>query len=189
MCHALLSNPKFFLFLCRIDEEFAEQVREGGCPECQENLHRANYDRKPRAAGSILPILPGKRLSFCCGTCRKRATPPSVLFLGRRVFLGVVMLMGSCRHAGKIPSASQADLGNPSRQTLARWRSWWHEIFTQTSAWLALRGHLDCPIESEMLPQALIERMTGVSDEERFVILLRRLSPLSTRLTIEICAA
>ena len=34
MCHALLSNPQFFRFLVRIDEDLAAQRRSAGCRWC-----------------------------------------------------------------------------------------------------------------------------------------------------------
>ena len=188
MCHALLSDPNFFRLLCRIDEVFARQLYEAKCPVCQSNLHRANYERKPRADALVLSVVPKQRLSFCCGRCRKRATPPSVIFLGRRVFLGIVLLLGFGRHAGQTPAAAQAALGNPCRQTLARWRDWWTDAFARTPPWLTLRGRLDRPVESSELPQALVERVAGARAEDRVVILLRQLSPLSTRLAVELVA-
>ena len=48
-----------------------------------------------------VPEAYGLRLSFCSARdgCRKRATPPSVRFLGRKVFLGaVVVLVAAMRH-------------------------------------------------------------------------------------------
>jgi hypothetical protein len=47
VCHALLQDPAFFLFLLRIDEEFASQTRAAGCA-CGGALHSARYSRKPR---------------------------------------------------------------------------------------------------------------------------------------------
>ena len=36
-----------------------------------------------------------RRLSFCCAldVCRKRTTPPSLRFLGRKVYLGAVVVL------------------------------------------------------------------------------------------------
>ena len=57
-----------------------------------------------------------------------------------------------------------------------------------TYPWLTLRGRLDRPIEESELPQAWVERVAGASDEDRVVILLRQISPLSTRLAVELVA-
>lgn len=48
MCHAVLQDPDFFLFLLRIDEEFAAETRCAQCPQCGGVLHSARYPRKPR---------------------------------------------------------------------------------------------------------------------------------------------
>jgi hypothetical protein len=51
-------------------------------------------------------LLPGfdvealsRRTSFCCHRdgCRERATPPSVVFLGRRVYAGAAVVLGVAR--------------------------------------------------------------------------------------------
>jgi len=47
-------------------------------------------------------------LSFCCDRdgCRKRVTPPSVRFLGRKVYLGAVGRLGRRHAAGTLAAAS-----------------------------------------------------------------------------------
>ena len=85
----IITDTKFFEFLRSIDDDLAEAVRREGCVFCEGPLHQANYTRKPRGGyeldGSI-------RRSFCCGRkgCRRRHLPPSVLYLGRGVYYGVV---------------------------------------------------------------------------------------------------
>ena len=96
MCHALLQDIKFFQLLVRIDEEFAQQTRAAGCA-CGGALHRANYPRKPRGCPAEIRAEFEQRLSFCCNDCRKRTTCASVRFLGRRVYLGLAMILMSAR--------------------------------------------------------------------------------------------
>src|SRR5258708_17558960 len=91
-------GDKFFRWLAEIDEETSRQVALGGCPACGGRLHRGDYPRKPR--GGLLGIAGevfSKRISLCCGRagCRKRATPPSVRFLGRRIYLGAAVVLAS----------------------------------------------------------------------------------------------
>ena len=96
MCHAFLSSSNFWSFLCRIDEDLAAQVRAAGCADCGGALHSARYPRKPRGVGrTMLGDAYEWRLSYCCDRdgCRRRATPASVRFLGRRVFLGAVVVL------------------------------------------------------------------------------------------------
>jgi hypothetical protein len=89
---------EFFLLLVRLDEGVMRRVAAAGCPRCEGPLHRSDYDRKPRGA-LIVPAGEEfvRRFSLCCGRegCRKRATPPSVRFLGRRVYLGAAVIVGS----------------------------------------------------------------------------------------------
>lgn len=107
MCHALLHDPKFFQLLLRIDEELAAEVHAGRC-ECGGVLHRANYPRKPRACLNEVRSDFELRFSFCCADCRKRNTSTSVRFLGRRVYLGLAVVLGSARHAGQNPAPPPA---------------------------------------------------------------------------------
>ncbi len=94
MYHDLLHDASFWTFLFSIDQDLAETVRKQGCP-CGGCLHRANYPRKPRGGGKGLPESYRHRLSFCCASdgCRKHATPPSVRFLGRKVYLHAVVIL------------------------------------------------------------------------------------------------
>src|SRR5271170_745472 len=89
---------EFFTLLEQHDEGVARRVAAAGCPRCVGPLHRGDYDRKPRGA-LIAPAGEEfvRRFSLCCGRegCRKRATPPSLRFLGRRVYLGVVVIVAS----------------------------------------------------------------------------------------------
>ena len=50
------------------------------------------------------------RFSFCCDRdgCRKRVTPPSVRFLGRRVYLGAVVILIGRHAAGTRPRGGSA---------------------------------------------------------------------------------
>ena len=134
VCHALLQNPKFLSLLLQIDTELAAQMRARGCP-CGGSLHRADYPRKPRACPKEVRHAFDSRLSFCCGQCRKRYTCASVRFLGRRVYLGLVVLLASVRRAKLSASALQVVhmLAVPER-TVARWRSWWLHL-TKQRAW------------------------------------------------------
>ena len=52
-----------------------------------------------------LPEAQCLRLSFCCDRegCRKRVTPPSVRFLGRKVYLAAVMILINAMRQGPTP--------------------------------------------------------------------------------------
>jgi hypothetical protein len=92
MYHDLPPTARFWSFLLAVDQDLAEETRKKACP-CGGHLHAANYPRKPRGTPVQLPELQCFRLSFCCDrdppkADRKRTTPPSARFLGRKVYLG-----------------------------------------------------------------------------------------------------
>jgi hypothetical protein len=91
MYHHSLRNSRFWLFLFSIDQDLAESTRKEACP-CGGRRHCANYRRKPRGGPDDVPESCRMRLSFCCDRdgCRKRATPPSVRFLGPKVYFGAI---------------------------------------------------------------------------------------------------
>ena len=94
MYHELFRDASFWQFLFSIDQDLAKSIHEKGCP-CGGCLHSAKYPRKPRGGPDNLSDHYGYRLSFCCNRdgCRKRATPPSVRFLGRKVYLAAVVIL------------------------------------------------------------------------------------------------
>jgi len=178
VCHALLQDPAFFFFLLRIDEEFASKTRAGGC-SCGGVLHSARYPRKPRGCPAQVREHYGWRFSFCCARCDRRATPASVRFLGRRVYLGVVLTLVSS--TGRGAQQHLAQQLRVSVHTLNRWREWWRRDFLRTPLWQSMRARFKAPAPSEGLPQSLLERFDADTDTQRRVLLLRFLAPLSTR--------
>jgi hypothetical protein len=82
----LLGSSNFFALLLRFDEDLALQARAVGCA-CGGALPSARYARKPRGGPEGLGPEHAMRLSFCCSVegCRRRVTPPSLRFLGRKV--------------------------------------------------------------------------------------------------------
>ncbi len=179
MCLTLLQDSRLYQFLLTIDREFAEQARSGGC-HCSGRLHRSDYERKPRGGPSGLGPEYDKRFSFCCAVegCRSRKTPPSVRFLGRRVYLGAVVLLASAMQGG-ITDKRAADLKKRlgvSRRTLWRWRSWWREDFPGSDFWKRARGRFMPPLNDGSLPASLL---ASFSDEDELSKLIRALSFLA----------
>lgn len=183
MCHALLQEPAFFRFLQRIDEEFAAQTRLARCRRCAGALHSADYPRKPR--GCPAPVIAdySSRLSFTCGRCDKRATPASVRFLGRRVYLAVVLMLVSPR--GGAQDRALCELLTIPERTLGRWRTWWIEDFLSTPFWQSMRERLAVPVEIARLPVSLLERFDAGTATDRMTQLLCFVSPLSVRAMIK----
>ncbi|MCL4698446.1 MAG: hypothetical protein KJ023_15560 [Burkholderiaceae bacterium] len=189
MCHAFLSSSSFWSLLVRIDQDLAAEVRSAGCPACGGVLHSAHYPRKPRGVvRSVLGQAYERRLSFCCDRdgCRRRSTPVSVRFLGRRVFLGaVVVLVTALAHGlnGRRAAALCAQF-HVSVRTLRRWRQWWLRAFVASATWSAVRARLATPVAIARLPAALLEHCTGADEATRLTQLLRLLAPLSTRASV-----
>ena len=178
MCHALLQDPAFSLFLLRIDEEFAAKTRAAGCG-CGGVVHSARYPRKPRGCPVQVREEYSWRFSFCCARCDRRATPASVRFLGRRVYLAVVLTLVS--PTGGATAQQLTKQLSISVRTLNRWHEWWHRDFLRTPLWQSMRARFKAPAPSEGLPQSLLERFDGDSARQQRVMLLHFLAPLSTR--------
>ena len=172
---------EFFETLEQLDAEIAAQVAAQRCPRCDGPLHRGDYDRKPRGA-ALAPSGEAfaRRISLCCGRegCRRRATPPSVRFLGRRVYLGAVVILASV--VALHVTAAEALLRTTAVpvRTVRRWLAWWHGPFVRTSVFVALAARLPELTRSE-LPAALVARMPG-EGAARVRWLLLWLAPLTT---------
>ncbi len=183
MTEKILADPRLYELLQRIDGDLAEGIRAGGCAICAGLLHSARYPRKPRGGPVGLGARYDWRLSFCCAEegCRKRATPPSVRFLGRKVYLGAVLVVVTALQHGPTPwrLSRLRELCGASFETVKRWRAWWQETFTQTHFWRAARGSFARPVVEAALPASLLERFAG-SEEARLVGLLRFVAPITT---------
>jgi len=184
VCHAFLNDSKFYQFLFNIDQDMAAEIQAGGC-SCGGVLHSARYPRKPRGIQKkVLGESYQTRLSFCCAEegCRRRCTPPSVRFLGRKVYLGVIVILFTAMEHGLTPKRKQALIETLDiwPQTLSRWRQWWREIFPTSRCWQAERGNYTPPVDSAQLPGALLGRLTGDNLKQRLCKLLRLLIPITT---------
>lgn len=168
--------------LTEVDADLAEQTREKGCRHCEGPLHRADFPRKVRGMA-----VEAQRDSFCCGRdgCRRRETPGSVRFLGRRIYAGfIVVLLTALRHglsANRV-RVLQEQLG-VDRRTLERWRRWWLEQFAPGRLWAVARARLLPPIDEAALPGSLWERFHDGNPDpgEALLKLLGFLTPWSTR--------
>lgn len=181
LSHKLLRDAKFYELLLRLDCDLARQAQVVGCP-CSGRLHRADYPRKARGGPEALEGYE-RRFSFCCERdgCRKRCTPPSLRFLGRRVYLGAVVVLLSAMTQGLTGrrAARLRALVGVDRRTLERWRRWWRETFATTAVWKVLRGRWVVAPATAELPAALLERVVGGLDRQ-VLSLLMWLVPLTT---------
>jgi hypothetical protein len=185
MYHDLLPGASFWPFLLAVDQEIAQRTHDKPCA-CGGRLHRADYPRKPRGADD-LPDDYSSRFSFCCARdgCRKRVTPPSVRFLGRKVYLFAVVVLVSAMRQGPSPRRVRvlAELFGADRRTIARWQLFWREHVPQTPFWKIARGLLPTATTAAaiILPRSLLEAFLGSGDPcACWGNLLKFLSPLST---------
>ena len=183
MYHDLLRDASFWRFLFSVDQDLAAIARKKGCP-CGGRLHCANYLRKPRGGPDDLPEECDYRLSFCCDRdgCRKRVTPPSVRFLGRKVYLFAVVILVSAMRQGPTPRrvSELSRLFGADRRTIARWQVFWREHFPQTPFWKVARGRLVPAVAMVVLPRSLLEAFLRTDDPcQDWGRLLRFLSPIT----------
>jgi len=122
------------------------------------------------------------RYSFCCARdgCRRRATPPSVRFLGPKVYVGVVVMLITALRQGPTPPGAKRlkeELG-VNRRTLKRWQEWWREVFPQGAFWKEARRRLfpHVPAACE-LPRSLADTFRVEESVGKLLRCLRFLSP------------
>jgi hypothetical protein len=174
-------DAKFLAALGAIDTAYAERVHGAGCPYCGGTFDRADYPRKARgdlgeAAGAY-----ERRRSFCCRRegCRKRATPPSLRFLGRKVYVAAIVIVASAAglaasRAGRAPRVH----GVPAR-TVRRWLAWWQSVFALSAFWTEAKAFFATPVEVSALPASLLARFGGAG-AEALEKLLRFMAPVTT---------
>lgn len=188
MLHGSCLDRSVFVALVVVDQRLAEAARAQGCPACSAALHRRDYLRKPRggllaAAGEEFR----RRFGLCCSRegCRRSVLPPSVRFLGQRVYLEAVILL-ACLHAliGEVPGG--APVAAVPKKTVRRWLSWWTSTFLSSPTWLWIRGRLMPPVDETQVPRSFIERVAqGLGDApdvgQVLTIAAQWLAPLTTR--------
>lgn len=181
----VLRKACFCELLLRIDRREMARVQAGRCPWCGGPLHAGHFARKPRGfvlgAGEI-PEGYEVRFSLCCGWCRKRTLPESVRFLGRKVYLGVVVAVATVVARGPDRGAMRVlrrELG-VSWRAVGRWCQWWQEL-AGTAFWQRVRGTLPVELDLKLLPESLLNQLKRREPWKRLLQLLRLLRPLTGR--------
>jgi hypothetical protein len=184
LCHKLLLHAKLYALLLKFDEDIAAEIRRRRCHRCGGRLDQSHFARKPRVPSWVeLPDGYDERFSYSCAVdgCRKRHTPPSARYLGRRIYLGVVVVLATAMQQGLAPwrlSRLREELG-VSRKTLERWRTWWAEAFAESAFWKAAKAAFAPPVTEADAPRALVDRFGG-DEVTRLAACLCFLAPLST---------
>lgn len=178
----LIDNSCFHGLLLMFDHDLARAARERGCIICGGKLHSAPFERKPRGVPAAVEKFYHRRLSLCCATdgCRKRTTPSSVRFLGRKVYVAVTVVLISVMVNGGTPE-QLAELSREygaDRRTIARWRDWWRATFTKTVFWQGKRAEFAPPVDEARLPGSMLEKFLGGPVRE-LLHLLNSLTPIT----------
>jgi len=104
-------------------------------------------------------------------------TPPSLRFLGRKVFFGVLVLLLPVLRDGPTPER----LGRlctafaVSVRTVRRWCRFWRETFVTSRVWQAARGHFAVVVRAEAMPGSLLGAFSEIGDPESRVVAVLRL--------------
>jgi hypothetical protein len=172
-------DSSFFKFLQGVDLDLTRKLQQSGCPHCEGRLDRADYPRKPRGdleqAGETMEV----RFSLCCARegCRRRLTPPSLRFLGRKVYYGAWILVACAVWlCGEILGSR---IRSVPRRTIRRWLGFWSDDFTGTKLWRVGRARFLPPVDETRLPLSLLERFVG-EPSERLLSALAFVRPMTT---------
>jgi hypothetical protein len=176
--HELLSDEKFSAILFTVDDGLSRQERERGCPRCSGPLHRADYPRKARGLGLAVAVLFEQRFSFCCGRCRRRQTPPSVRFLGRRVYAAVAVLTAALIALSATLSAAASAVAARAR-TVARWRQFFRSDLVRSRFWCAAQGSFAPPPDACGMPATLVARFAYADPPDQLLGVLKFLTPIT----------
>ena len=178
----VLRDTRFYELLLGFDRQIAEAAHADRCQKCGAALHWGSYERKPRGGPAGLGPEHLRRFSLCCAAdgCRKRETPGSLRFLGRKVFLGAMVVLISAMQSGLNPARMKRlkALVGVSRRTVMRWRDWWRTVFTDSPFWRAHRA-LAPAANTADLPASLLQSFGGAI-EQQLISLLHFLAPITT---------
>jgi hypothetical protein len=104
-------------------------------------------------------ITPGS--AFCCdrGGRTGRMTPPSVRFLGRKVYLGAMVILISAMRQGPTPRRVRelSRLFGVDAATIARWQAFWRDHIPQTPFRKLARAPLVAVAVLVALPLSLVD--------------------------------
>lgn len=161
----ILAGDLFFQDLREHDRKLFLQAKAKGCPHCGGPLDTSNIQRKPRGLGEKEEY----RFSLCCRRegCRKRLTPPTLRFFGRRVYPAFVVILAIDFYKELGLSKSIA------RQTLARWRCFWRDRLEESSPFMRwARSFLPPGCKAGKTPASLTSHF-GFPSEDSWVPILR----------------
>ena len=180
----VLRDAVFFCLLLDIDREEVERCQRERCPHCGGRLDHGDYLRKPRGEPAGVPEGFSVRFSLCCSEdgCRKRLTPASVRFLGRRVYVGAAVLLVATALQGPSPARVErlSQSFGVAPRTARRWLAWWQTSFAESDLFRSLRGLLRRRVSATELPRALLDAAQQARPRETALKVLHLLGPLTS---------
>jgi hypothetical protein len=184
--YKLIFDDKFHGILFKIDQELAQEAEDSDCPYCDHQLHHADYPRSPNGIPANQRHHYESRFSFCCSKCRKRITPETVRFFGRRWYPAAAFLLVCILQLGitdKRIEQIKRHLGiRVNKLTWERWRLWWQDAFELTLFWKQAKGNLATqPVSSFLIARSILRIFSG-SLSIKLVRLLQFLSPLTGKI-------
>jgi len=108
--------------------------------------------------------------------------PPSVRFLGRKVYLGAIVILISAMRQGPTPRRVRelSQRFGADESTIARWQVFWREHFPQTPFWKVARAGFVALDEIKSLPYSLVDAfLRRHPPSEGWTLLLRFLAPIT----------
>ena len=180
---------KFLAALGAIDAEHARRVQLERCPHCGGPLDRADFPRKPRGELGEAADAYTWRLSLCCRVdgCRRRATPPSLRFLGRKVYFAALVVIASAIGRGTqlVGRGRVSEVRGVPVRTVRRWLGWWQTVFALSAFWTEAKALFATPIAVVGLPTSLLNAIAGEDTLRRTLALLAPITTTSVRARIE----
>lgn len=181
MSHKFIFRSTFHSLLIAIDREIAEATRKKGC-DCGGALHQSNYPRSPFGLSAEFRIAYEERFSFCCADCRKRTTPSSVRFFGRRWYPAPLLLLISALMLSineyRLTQIKRHFGISVSESTWKRWRRWWRDTFVETAFWKKTRALIPESKRTTPLVRRLLRSFQGELDN-KMLLLLKFISPIT----------
>jgi len=175
-------EPEFLKSLYEFDKLEAKRVKSSDCPHCGGKLDRSDYWRNPRGL-AVLERKYKRRFSFCCRICRRRVTPGSVRFLGRKVYLGLVVVLVSYLRQGResVELKRLCALSGSSEVTIRRWLRWWQDAVVISDFWRGSCSFFSPPLGEERFVFSVCEAFRSISDniKEALQKLLRFFKPIT----------
>jgi hypothetical protein len=162
---SIQGNADFFQNLRQLDLDLFTAAKAKRCTWCGGRLDTSHFPRKLRDAGWQEEEL---RFSLCCRNegCRKRVTPPSLRFFGRKVYSAwaVILVLDFCEALGLDRMIS--------RQTIARYRQFWQERLAESHPFMRwARGQLPPGTPTAQRPGPLLHHFGFPSSPGRIAVL------------------